>query len=395
MQKGTKGMAEIAYKQLAKKRRKKRIKRITCIVLAVLVLLAGVYLLCTVRHVEVVGNETYSASQIEKAVLPSRLDYNTIYLLYQIHYGHVQTPPYLDLAEIEIVSFNSIRIHAYERTIMSGVQADGSYIYFDQDGIVLEITDAPKEEISIVSGLQFDKAVLYEELPVKDETVFQSLVNLMQLLRKNGLVPDAIAVTDADEFDVTFGEVVVHLGKDASMDNKIARLAAMMPTLTGKCGDLDMRDVDVSTERITFTKRKTQAQLDAEAQAAQAQEDQKVKTAEQAAYDEAYQQALWDAEWCEENGEEYDWDAFYAQYGDGSESGTDGNATDGSEGGNDGSADGENGSEHDNTAASDYDGEDSDYAAAYQQALWDAEWCEENGEKYDWDAFHEQYGYGE
>lgn len=393
VQKGTKGMAEIAYKQLARKRRKKRIKRITCIVLTVLVLLVGVYLLCTVRHVEVVGNETYSASQIEKAVLTSRLDYNTIYLLYQTHYGHVYTPPYLNLAEIEIVSFNSIRIHAYERTIMSGVQAEGSYIYFDQDGIVLEMTDAPKEGISMVSGLQFDNAVLYEKLPVKNETVFQSLVNLMQLLRKNELVPDSIAVTDSEEFDVTFGEVVVHLGKDTSMDNKIARLAAMMPTLTGKCGDLDMRNVDASTERITFTKRKTQAQLDAEAQAAQAQEEQKAKTAEQIAYEEAYQQALWDAEWCEENGEEYDWDAFYAQYGDGS--GTDGNEGS-SDAGNAGTETGtESGADEEDTAVSDYDGEDSDYAAAYQQALWDAEWCEENGEEYDWDAFHEQYGYGE
>lgn len=383
-------MAEIAYKQLAKKRRKKRIKKIACMLLAVLMLLVGAYLLCTVRHVEVVGSETYSASQIEKAVLPSRLYYNTIYLFYQTHYGHVPTPPYLDMAEIEIVSFNSVRIHAYERTIMSGLQDEGSYIYFDQDGIVLEITDVPKEGIAIVSGLQFDEVVLYEELPVKDETVFQSLVNLTQLLRKNELMPDSIAVTEKDAFDVTFGEVVVHLGRDTSMDNKIARLAAMMPTLAGKCGDLDMRDVDASTERITFTKRKTQAQLDAEAQAAQAQEEQQAKTAAQAAYDEAYQQALWDAEWCEENGEEYDWDAFYAQYGDGSESGT-GDSADG----NDGGTDQESGSDGGDTAASDYDGEDSEYAEAYQQALWDAEWCEENGEEYDWDAFHEQYGYGE
>lgn len=299
-------------------------------IILLLALLAGAYLLCTVRHVEVVGNEKYSAEEIEQAVLTSKWDYNTIYLFYQTHYRTVQTPPFLDLAEIEIVSFQSIRIHAYEKTAIGYVEHEGGYVYFDKEGMVLEISDEMKDGFPVVRGLEFGSAALYETLPVKDKSVFQSLLNLTQLLEKNALSPDSVEFTEKDEIDVTFGEVIVHLGKDESMDNKVARLTSILPQLEGRSGELAMQDVDESTERIIFTKKKSQAQLEqeaaeaaeaaaqaeAEAEAAKAQAEEDAREEE---YAEAYQQALWDAEWCEENGEEYDWDAFYAQWGDGSE----------------------------------------------------------------------------
>ena len=253
----------IEYKRLAKERKKKRIVVALISCLAVICLLTGAYFLCTVRKVEVVGNKLYSAKQIEDLALPSKWDYNTVYLWYKTRHTDIKTPPFLDMMEIEIVSYNEIRIRVYEKTIMGYVEYMGNYVYFDKDGIVLETSAELKEGFPVVKGLAFDNVVLYERLPVKNKEIFQTLVSLTQMLEKNELNPDCIEFTGEDEMDLTFGEVLVHLGKDSSLDNKIARLKGILPSLVNRSGILFMEDVDESTERITFKKTLSKAEQEA------------------------------------------------------------------------------------------------------------------------------------
>ncbi len=263
----------IEYKRLAKERKKKKILVAAGIILAAICLLAGVFFLCTVKTVEVVGNKNYSKKEIEEMVLPTGWDHNTICLLYKTHTHQVETPPFLDMVEIEVLSYNKIRIHAYEKTIMGYVPFNGSYVYFDKDGILLKTSQEPEEGYPMVEGLQFDHIIMFEKLPVKDEEVFKTMVSLIQMLSKNSLNPDHIEFTQDDEIDITFGEVLVHLGKDSHMDNKIARLTGILPKLEGRSGILFMEDVDETTDRIVFRKTKSKAQLAEEAENPQTPEE--------------------------------------------------------------------------------------------------------------------------
>lgn len=244
----------IEYKRRAKKRRAKRLLIALGIILLVACMAAGMFFICTVRQVEVVGNENYSGQKIEEIVLPTRLDHNTLYLLYKSRYGKFNVPPFLDMVEVDVLSYNKVRIHVYEKTVMGYVVYGGNYVYFDKDGIVLEISDNLREGLPVVRGLHFDEMELYEKLPVKDQAIFRTLVTLTQMLTKEKLSPDRIEFTDSGEIDITFQEVLVHLGKDAHLDNKIARLTGILPYLEGRTGILHMEDVDENTSRITFTK---------------------------------------------------------------------------------------------------------------------------------------------
>lgn len=300
----------IEYRRVAKARKKKIRITIGIAIAVLLALLAGAWLLCTVRKVEVVGNENYSAKEIENLVLSSKWDYNTIYLWYQNQYQRVSVPPFLDMVEIEIVSFHSIRIHAYEKAVVGYVEYLGKYVYFDKDGMVLETSNELKEGLPVVKGLVFDTMVLYEKLPVTDESIFKTLVSLTQMLAKNKLVPSCIEFTSDGQIDMTFGEVLVHLGKDQYMDNKIARLTGILPQLEGRSGILSMEDVDEATQRITFKKTKSKAQLEEEQrqkeEEAQSEEDFSEEWSEEDSYED----------WGEEDSEEWDDEDSYEDWND-------------------------------------------------------------------------------
>lgn len=285
----------IEYKRVARARKKKTRMTIGIVIAALIGLFVAAWFICTVQKVEVVGNENYSAKEIENLVLTSSLDYNTIYLWYQNKYKTIETPPFLDMVEIEIVSCNSIRIHAYEKSIMGYVEYLGNYVYFDKDGTVLETSNKLREGLPVVKGLGFDKMVLYEKLPVKDQEVFGTLVTLTQMLAKNELIPDCIEFTVDGQIDMTFAEVLVRLGKDEHMDNKIARLTGILPQLEGRSGILYMEDVDETTQRISFKKTKSKLQLE---------EEQRLREEEEALEE---QSEAWE-EKSDEAGEEYMWE---------------------------------------------------------------------------------------
>ena len=75
-------------------------------------------------------------------------------------------------------------------------------------------------------------------------------------MEKNQLKPDRILLNDKNEMEVFFGNINVKLGTDESLENKISRFIAIMPSLEGKSGILYMEDVDENTDKISFIKTK-------------------------------------------------------------------------------------------------------------------------------------------
>lgn len=297
----------IEYKRLAKERKKKRRTTFIGIVIGVICLLVGIYFLCTIRNVQVSGNQVHSAEEIERAILPGKLDYNTIYLWYRMRTNQIPTPPYLDLVEVEILSYNKIQIRVYEKTIIGCAEYNGSYVYFDKDGTVLDISTECKDGVTVVRGLEFDQAVLYQSVPVKEMSVFRTLVSLMQMLQKNSLQPNSIEFTLDQEIDMTFDEVLVHLGRDEHMDNKIARLTGILPNLVGRSGILFMEDVDEKTERISFRKTLSKAEQEQRAAEAAAAAEAENDTSEEWIEDDWSEDEDSGDDWSEDEGSGDDW----------------------------------------------------------------------------------------
>ena len=130
----------------------------------------------------------------------------------------------------------------------------GKYRYSDKDGIIVETSDAKTEGIPQITGLSFDYVILHERLPVENESIFQSILDITQLLAKYEISTNKIYFDKNEEMTLYFKDIRVRLGDISNIDDKIVRLKAILPQLEGEKGVLRMENYDESTKNITFNK---------------------------------------------------------------------------------------------------------------------------------------------
>lgn len=108
------------------------------------------------------------------------------------------------------------------------------------------------ENIPQVEGLDCDKVVLYEKLPIKDEKILRSLLTVTQALKKNDVVSRKVQFNEIGEISLDYGTVQVLLGGSENLTQKILRLSYILPELSGKTGTLHVENWTENTTDIIF-----------------------------------------------------------------------------------------------------------------------------------------------
>lgn len=236
-----------------KKRKKRRWWRIPLIILLVLVLLCSlVILIFQIRKVEVTGNVHYTEEQIEDMVIKGLPEHNSLYLYGKYKYGDTEKIPFVEKIEVELLSTQKIRIQVYEKNMVGCMEYLGSYMYFDKDGIVVESSKEKIDSVPFITGISFDRIVLYEPLDVGESEVFKRLLELTKLLTKYEITADKIHFDKDMNMTLYFENAKVLLGLSDELDSKIFRLKSLIPKLEGRKGTLHMENFDESTKNITF-----------------------------------------------------------------------------------------------------------------------------------------------
>lgn len=207
-----------------------------------------------VDKVTVIGNEHYTEQEITSLVMNGKYGYNSIYLYLKYHNKEVESIPFIEQTDIELVSPTEVKIQVYEKAVAGYVEYLGHFLYFDKDGIVVESSNRQIEGIPFVSGLEFDHVVLHDQLPVEDESVFKMILNITQLLTKYNITIDRIFFGSSDSITLYFGDVRVYLGTGDYIDEKINKLQYILPKLEGMSGLLHMENYTGETGTFTFEK---------------------------------------------------------------------------------------------------------------------------------------------
>ncbi|MGN0307863.1 MAG: cell division protein FtsQ/DivIB [Lachnospiraceae bacterium] len=228
------------------------------IVFLLILLLAGI---CTVvitkyrvRTIIVEGNIHYTNEEIIAQVINSRLEENSLYLSVKYRDKDISGIPFIEKMKVNILSADTIKIIVYEKSVAGYIEYLGKYMYFDKDGIVVETSDVKTDGITQITGLNFDYVILHEKLPVEDEAIFQSILDITQLLEKYGIAADKIYFDQNGEMTLYFGGIRVRLGDDSNIDDKMVRLKSILPELEGEKGVLRMENYTQSSKNITFNK---------------------------------------------------------------------------------------------------------------------------------------------
>ena len=246
--------------------KRKKIKKQKVHKLSVKVLLAfliplfmsAVILLVLIRYrvktIIVEGNIHYTNDEIIAQIIDSDLAANSLYLSLKYRNRDISGIPFIEKMSVSILSADTIKITVYEKSVAGYVEYLGKYMYFDKDGIVVETSDARTEGIPQITGLNFEYVILYEKLPVEDETIFQSILDITQLLGKYEISADKIYFDQRSEMTLYFEDIRVRLGDISNIDDKIVKLKAILPELDGQKGILRMENYNENSKNITFNK---------------------------------------------------------------------------------------------------------------------------------------------
>lgn len=227
--------------------------------LAVLILLAAALVVSVrITRIQVIGNKTYTAEQVEDMVFPGVWDKSTVVCLLKDRFQKHKELPFIQDYDIQLTGPFSCDLVVYEKSIVGCIRYMSSYMYFDKDGVIVENAEEHLAGVPEITGLQFGHIVLNEPLPVADQRIFNEVMNITQQLGQYGIASERIAFDSIQNVTVTVGGGIdVQLGPSEHMDEKLAVLQDMLPELTarGLAGTLDLTNYsDDNSKQITSFK---------------------------------------------------------------------------------------------------------------------------------------------
>lgn len=258
----------------------------------VVVLLLILLLTCfRIEEIQVTGNKHYTKEQIEKFVLSRGYIDNTILLMLKNKLHPIKDIPFIAKLDVEYVDAHKITVTVYEKAMAGCVEYMNEYVYFDQDGYVLEISSTKLSDTPCVTGMYFTSMELHEKLPIEDENRFKTILKLTQLIQKHELQIEAIQFTSEDEIVLQYEKIRIELGMGNKLEEQLTDLDRILAGLDGKKGILDMRDFDSASGTASFkldTEKKNEKQEDKQGKEdSSATENSEENTTEAQGLDEA------------------------------------------------------------------------------------------------------------
>lgn len=229
-----------------------------CILLAILFLAAAgaagyVKKTYTIQTVYEEGNVHYTEEEIKAIVMKGPLGDNSLYLSLKYKNKGIEGIPFVDVVDVDILSPDTVKIIVYEKSLTGCVRYLDTYIYFDRDGYVVESSSIKTVGVPQIMGLQFDYMVTGEKLPVGNEEIFNSILNITQMLQKYELASDKIYFNKSGEITLYFEQVKVSLGNEpAALEDKLMILPGLLSNLEGKSGTLQMQTYDADSGKYVF-----------------------------------------------------------------------------------------------------------------------------------------------
>jgi cell division protein FtsQ len=235
-------------------RRNFRIHIIIILAVVNILLCAAYYVLIhyEVRTVTVDGNKHYSADEIKSMIMTGYFGDNSLYLSFKYKNKEINDIPFIETMDVVVQSNDSIRIIVYEKAVAGYVEYLGRYMYFDNEGVVVEASKVTTSGVPQVTGLDFDHVVLYEKLPVDNDNIFQNILTITKLLNKYDILCDKIQFDSDYNVTLGYGDVKVNVGDLDNLDEKLMQLPSILPSLEGEKGTLDLTNYSLDKKTISF-----------------------------------------------------------------------------------------------------------------------------------------------
>ncbi len=312
----------------SKERRNKRIRNFFLVAGGIFAAMLIFSYTFRVTEIKIAGNTRHSDEVILQYVREDWMTQNTTLISWFRKSMEVETIPFVESLDFEVLDKNTIRIYVNEKQIVGYVIDNEHKMFFDKDGYVLEIMPMTEEELQsiqqeqerleqlrreeegeeyvdedysdeeysdedysnedysdeedleeyqeeISQATQADSVVLVEgpqvpwvvgldilkmseegRLLVGDSKVFNTVQGIWRIASKYGIIPERVLFDEEYKITLVYqnAEILCQLGSDMILEEKMTRVAAILPNLTDKRGILHLEDYELGSQGIIFSK---------------------------------------------------------------------------------------------------------------------------------------------
>ena len=233
------------------------------LMIAAALLIAGiaVFALLPVRSIHYDGESVYTEQELNRLIFGSESPKYYPVRLKELFTKHSEIP-FLARYDLVFEGDRSITVHLYEKSLAGYIRFQSYFLYFDWDGVIVEIGTQALDGLYEVRGLPVEHAVKGEVLPVSDSGVMHTILTLNQFLNRVtirwggracliGELCEGIRFKDG-AVQLEFGDISVYLGSSETMEGKLYAMEDILPELEGKKGILYLDNYQAGELRPSY-----------------------------------------------------------------------------------------------------------------------------------------------
>ena len=157
----------------------------------------------------------------------------------------ISAMPYAAKCKVSKTFPDTIRIMIAERRVYGYIEDSGFYIYLDGEGRVLDVKDAIGENLPVAVGLKYASFKKGEKLRVEDESVFNTLASLGNLIHAYDFGDYYIRadINDSTDIRLYLYNIEIMLGPVSEINDRVRLLEEILrnfPDLENRRGTLDL-----------------------------------------------------------------------------------------------------------------------------------------------------------
>ena len=206
-----------------------------------------------VETVLVMSPSRYSEAEVKDMALNGFAAQNTVLATRFLSREDVEDIPFVDSILLTQINPNTLGITLIETKPVGCFSYLDSYIYFDRNGVFLEGQRTREEKVPFYSTLSVNQIMRHQRLDFKGRNkILKVAVSLSSFFQKSELQPDDIRFDENYHIYVDFGDIEVYLGEDTLLEDKMARVVAVLPKIQGRTGILHAEAVTDTNKTLTF-----------------------------------------------------------------------------------------------------------------------------------------------
>lgn len=230
----------------------KKIRIILIIIFVFILTATGVIMVSSLEGVKIKGNTYYTEDKLKKELQKYYVGGNTILTYLRLKYDKEITIPFVDEIETDLTGLHSITVTIAEKDVVGCLPYMGEFICFDKDGIMVGSITKKRDNVPVVSGINYASAIFNKPISTKNDEVFALTLNLTQQIKKYKLDIDKIEFGKNLSIKLYDGDVKILLGKRTHYDEQISNLVEILPKTKGLKGVLHMEDFSETKKRVIF-----------------------------------------------------------------------------------------------------------------------------------------------